>query len=156
MNLKHPKNLEVLRGEYDKLGMRIARLAFIRTTLFVLFVFSLASAFQTISSHDASGIVDRIRELVKITKDEPELSYFLKAIYFPPRAKTKEPATSPTLPSGSAEVFDLVESPSSDQVTPPSTGPIPRTVPTPGAPPAPRGYEGCARKPPPNSPLHRL
>ena len=96
MNLKHPKNLEVLRGEYDKLGTRIARLAFIRTTLFVLFVFSLASAFQTISSHDASGIVDRIRELMKITKDEPELSYFLKAIYFPPRAKTKEPATSPT------------------------------------------------------------
>jgi hypothetical protein len=96
MNLAHPKNLEVLRGEYDKLGTRIARLAFIRTTLFVLFVFSLASAFQAISSHDASGIVDRIRELMKITKDEPELSYFLKAIYFPrPGIDAKLTVTSP-------------------------------------------------------------
>jgi hypothetical protein len=96
MNVAHPKNLEVLRGECDKLSTRITRLAFIRTTLFVLFVFSLASAFQTISSQDVSGVVDRIRELMKITKHEPELSYFLKAIYFPrARAETKG------LPTGS-------------------------------------------------------
>jgi hypothetical protein len=120
MNVAHPKNLEVLRVECDKLGTRIARLAFIRTTLFVLFVFSLASAFQTISSQDVSGIVDRIRELMKITKNEPELSYFLKAIYFPrARAATKGPPTGST----------PAEMPAAKETTPPAAEPAPSSTP---------------------------
>ena len=82
MNLSHPKNLETLRGECEKLGVRVARLAFIRAVLFVLFVFTLASAFQIISSNDASGIVNRIRKLQKITQEEVHLDEFLTAIYF--------------------------------------------------------------------------
>ena len=92
-NLSHPKNLETIRGECDKLGTRIARLAFIRATLFVLFVFTLASAFQTISSEDASGIVMRIKELAKITQETPKVDDFLKAIYFP-RDRKPEPEGS--------------------------------------------------------------
>jgi hypothetical protein len=45
-----------------------------------------------------------------------------------PAEKAAQPAARPVLPAGSGEVFDLVESPSSDQVTPPSTSPTPETA----------------------------
>jgi hypothetical protein len=115
MNLAHPKNLETLRGEYDKLGMRIARLGFIRATLFVLFVFSLASAFQTISSNNASRIVDRIKELTKITNESPPLDNFLTAIYFQRTAAQTEESVANSTAAQNSEI-EPKPPPSPDQV----------------------------------------
>jgi len=52
-----------------------------------------------------------------------------------PAGKAAQPAPRPAVPAGSGEVFDLVESPEPDPVTPPSTSPMPETASAPPAPP---------------------
>ena len=60
-----------------------------------------------------------------------------------PAGKAAQPAASPAQPAGSGEVFDLVESPSSEPVTPPSTSPTPEAASAPAATPArPRATAG--------------
>src|SRR5690349_5716339 len=46
-----------------------------------------------------------------------------------PAARPAQPAANPALPVGAGEVFDLVEGPGPDPVTPPSVGPIPAAKP---------------------------
>jgi len=76
------KDLAAFASECDRLETRIRRQSFLRLTLFVLFVFFLASAFQTTNSKNASGIAARIRTLSDSTDALPDLDGFLTTVYF--------------------------------------------------------------------------